>query len=341
MAAQRHRLRGVRTNIEFGRRLMEDVAAGVAHVASGADLLMLQRGALIHGYLVAQALGIRAIALELFPGVPSHDFMLPAFGGKSLGGLLNWWLPKLALNAPTPLDGLVKQFCVQLGLPPLGLAKVRRQMLESDFEIRHGYSPVLLPRPRDWRPGIEVDGYWWPERLPGWTPPAGLVDFLAAGPPPVFVGFGSMSLADGDRLSDIVSTVVRRTGMRAVVQAGWSGLTATGDDVLTIDTVPHDWLFPQVSVVVHHCGAGTTGAGLRAGVPVVPVPVLADQPFWAARLAAIGVSPGSVLMRKLSSAALTTLLGKAPEHAAQARAVGRQVRAEDGAGRIAALVRAA
>ncbi|CAM4200590.1 glycosyltransferase [Kibdelosporangium persicum] len=332
-------LKGIRTSIEMGIRLMDEVGRGVRQVADGAELLMLQRGALIHGYLVAKAMGIRSVALELFPGAPSREFMLPSLGGKSLGGWLNHALPRALTHLPTPMERHIKSFCADLGLPRTSLGGLRREMFDSDFPIRHGYSPALLPRPHDWRPGIETDGYWWPLPPQDWKPAADLVDFLAAGPPPVFIGFGSMAPGESDRLSAIVTEVVRRTGIRAVVQAGWAGLAATGDDVLTIDSVPHDWLFPQTSAVVHHCGAGTTGAGLRAGVPVVPVPVLADQPFWAARLAAIGVSPGSVLMRELAVEPLAGLLTKAPRHADRAQVIGEQVRAEDGAGKIVEFVR--
>jgi UDP:flavonoid glycosyltransferase YjiC (YdhE family) len=125
--------------------------------------------------------------------------------------------------------------------------------------------------------------------------------------------------------------------VRAVVQAGWAGLAAAGDDVLAIDTVPHDWLFPRTAAVVHHAGAGTTGAGLRAGVPAVPVPVLADQPFWADRLARLGVSPGAVRLKRLSVERLAQLIRQAvsePSYRQRATAVAEQVRGEDGASRV-------
>jgi sterol 3beta-glucosyltransferase len=117
----------------------------------------------------------------------------------------------------------------------------------------------------------------------------------------VFVGFGSHGHGEAERAGETVAAAVRQARVRAVVQTGWAGLTVSGDDVLPIASVPHDWLFPRMAAVVHHAGAGTNGAGLRAGVPVVPVPVVADQPFWSARLAWVGVSLGAVRFKHLSA----------------------------------------
>jgi UDP:flavonoid glycosyltransferase YjiC (YdhE family) len=128
---------------------------------------------------------------------------------------------------------------------------------------------------------------------PDWHPPAGLEHFLADGPPPVFVGFGSMEPADPARLSEIVATAGQQAGVRLVIQAGQAGLSqaspAPGDSI-QINDVPHDWLFPQMAAVVHHAGAGTRASGLRAGVPTVSVPRIGDQPCSSPRSA----RPGSM-----------------------------------------------
>lgn len=87
---------------------------------------------------------------------------------------------------------------------------------------------------------------------------------------------------------------MRRAGLRGVIQRGWAGLTADGDDMVTVDETPHSLLFPRMAAVVHHCGAGTTAAGVRAGVPAVPVPIQFDEGFWGERLVALGVAPGTV-----------------------------------------------
>jgi sterol 3beta-glucosyltransferase len=190
-----------------------------------------------------------------------------------------------------------------------------------------------------------VTGYWWPAGPPGWQPPGPLVDFLGAGPPPVFVGFGSMT-PNHERLHEVVATAVKRAGVRAVVQSGWAGLgwagqERAGDDILVVGDLPHDWLFPRTAAVVHHAGAGTTGAGLRAGVPAVPVPVLVDQPFWADRLHHLGVAPQPLPLRELTAGTLTDALRSCLDRSAyrdRATELARRIRAEDGPAGVLSLI---
>ena len=223
---------------------------------------------------------------------------------------------------------------------------LRRQRTEAGWPILYGYSPSVLPRPVDWRPGIEVTGYWWPARPTDWQPSRELEAFLDDGPPPVFVGFGSLMRGERDaaRLSEMVRKALRSAGARGVVQAGWAGLDVSGADMMTLGDVPHDWLFERVAAVVHHCGAGTAAAGLRAGVPAVGVPVAGDQPFWARRLCELGVSPSPIPHKRLnpdrlSAAVRAVLSDKAIQANAQRIAV--TVATEDGAGRVVSVVEGA
>ena len=128
-------------------------------------------------------------------------------------------------------------------------------------------------------------GYWLLDSLPDWRPPADLVDFLDSGPPPVYIGFGSMSNRDPENTTQIVLGALRHAGQRGLIATGLGGLTRTDlpDDVFMLESIPHGWLFQRVAAVVHHGGAGTTGAGLLAGAPSVIVPHFADQLFWARR----------------------------------------------------------
>ena len=150
----------------------------------------------------------------------------------------------------------------------------------------------------------------------------------------MFVGFGSRLVPNVERLSAAVGAALRQAGVRAIVQAGWSGLSVTGDDVLTVDEVPHHWLFPQMAAVVHHCGAGTTAAGLRAGIPAIPLPAQFDTPFWAARLTALGVADTPIPLRELSVARLAAALRHAVAEPAlrhRAQLLATQLATEDGA----------
>jgi UDP:flavonoid glycosyltransferase YjiC (YdhE family) len=206
-----------------------------------------------------------------------------------------------------------------------------------------GYSPQLLPRPGDWRESIETVGFWWPVTPADWQPSTDLVEFLAAGPPPVFITLGSMATRRGADLGELFSTALRKAGVRGIVQSGWSGMTAKADDqMLIVDEVPYDWLFPRVSAVVHHCGVGTTAAGLRAGVPAVGVPVWLDQPFWAQQLVRIGVSPTTLPLRRLSPDLLAGAIRDAidrPAFSNRAQEIAESINAEDGAARVVAAVR--
>jgi sterol 3beta-glucosyltransferase len=181
-----------------------------------------------------------------------------------------------------------------------------------------------------------VAGYWWPEHPAGCTPPADLERFLAAGPPPVFVGFGSRNPADSARLSGIVAAARRQAGVRMVVQAGWASLGGElqdDDGAIVIGEAPHDWLFPKMAAVVHHAGAGTTAAGLRAGVPTVSVPMIIDQPFWASRVTALRAGPKAVPYKSLSAGSLTAAISDTvsrDSYRSRAQEIAKQLASEDG-----------
>jgi UDP:flavonoid glycosyltransferase YjiC (YdhE family) len=129
--------------------------------------------------------------------------------------------------------------------------------------------------------------------------------------------------------------------VRAVVQSGWAELGPAGDDIILVGDLPHDWLFPRTAAVVHHAGAGTTGAGLRAGVPAVPVPVLADQPFWADRLQRLGVAPHPLPMHELTADSLTNALRSCVDGSAyrdRATELAGRIRADDGPAVVLSLI---
>jgi UDP:flavonoid glycosyltransferase YjiC (YdhE family) len=122
-----------------------------------------------------------------------------------------------------------------------------------------------------------------------------------------------------------------------VIQSGWASLGAAvqdDDDVIVIGEAPHDWLFPAMAAVVHHAGAGTTAAGLRAGIPTVGVPMITDQPFWASRVTALGAGPKAVPYKSLSAESLAAAISEAvsrDSYRSRARAIARQLAGEDGA----------
>ncbi|AGZ43652.1 glycosyltransferase [Actinoplanes friuliensis] len=331
--------------MRIARPLVAELGDGIVRAVEQTrpDAMLLSTVVAPLGYQVAEAAGIPWAGVFLQPVFPTGDFGPVLIGGRPLGRLGNRLTGRFLESAAHPLYARpVRDLRRRLGLPQRGMAALQRAQ-QHRWPTFHGFSPTVVPRPADWPASQEVVGYWWPERPSGWTPPREVEAFLAAGPAPVFIGFGSMAAGRGERLAAPVLEAVTKAGVRAIVQAGWSGLTvAGGPDVLSVGPMPHDWLFPRMAAVVHHSGAGTTAAGLRAGVPAVPVPVLADQPFWARRLRELGVAPAGVPLPRLTADRLAGALRAAttdPRHAARAQEVAAALRTEDGAARIIAWLK--
>ena len=329
----------MRTAAEFVTEHGQGFAAAMDR---GTDLLLLSTTTAPLGWHLSEATGTPAIGAYLVPTAPTGDFPPVVTAARSLGRPGNRTAGRFALRMADRLyTGAVADLRRSLGLPPLTPRAMRRRQERADWPVLHGFSTALVPRPSDWRPGLEVVGTWWPYVGEARQLTAEVEDFLAAGARPVFIGFGSMAAGQGERLGDIAVRALRRAGLRGILQTGAAGLAADGDDVLTVGDVPHALLFPRVAAVVHHAGAGTSAAGLRAGVPAVPVPVAADQPFWAGRLAALGAAGDPIPFRSLTAEALAGALGRVVRQQSYSRAAvtaARLMAAEDGAGAVAKAV---
>lgn len=138
------------------------------------------------------------------------------------------------------------------------------------------WSPALIPKPADWPENIDVSGFFFRD-APQYQPPPELREFLAAGPPPVYVGFGSIVLDNPDKMLGMIMEAVKAAGARAIISKGWSNLEAKDDEnVYMIGDCPHEWLFNEVAAVVHHGGAGTTACGLKNGKPTYIIPFFGE-----------------------------------------------------------------
>ena len=309
--------------------------AADASIAAAQDAeVVLWNGAAPFARDIAAGLGRPGFGVYCQPWTPTGDFPPVALhSARSLGRWGNRLVSELVMRTLVPYQRAARRVRDQLGGPRPGPEQRRL----------HGFSPAVLPRPADWPAGHDVVGYWWPVTDPSWTPPQQLVDFLDAGDPPVLVGFGSMAGGHGARLAPIVREALRAAGVRGLVQSGWAGMDAgASDDVLTIADVPHEWLLPRVAAVVHHAGAGTTAATLRAGVPSVPTPVFADQPLWARRLVELGCAPAVLPFRGMAAAPLAAAIRAATSggHRGAAAALAARIAQEDGAGAVVAAVAA-
>ncbi|KAM0865784.1 hypothetical protein ACQ4PT_043045 [Festuca glaucescens] len=166
----------------------------------------------------------------------------------------------------------------------------------SGNDIPHGYiwSPHLVPKPKDWGPKIDVVGFCFLDLASDYVPPEELVKWLEAGDKPIYVGFGSLPVQDPAKMTETIVQALEMTGQRGIINKGWGGLGTLAepkDSIYVLDNCPHDWLFLQCKAVVHHGGAGTTAAGLKAACPTTIVPFFGDQPFWGDRVHARGVGP--------------------------------------------------
>ncbi|KAH8892922.1 UDP-Glycosyltransferase/glycogen phosphorylase [Thozetella sp. PMI_491] len=197
----------------------------------------------------------------------------------------------------------------------------------------------LIPKPHDWGHYIKIASFSFLPQASSYTPPPELVEFLQKGPPPVYIGFGSIVLENPEALTKLIFEAVESAGVRAIVSQGWGGLGggSVPENIFLVGNCPHDWLFQRVSAVVHHGGAGTTAAGLAAGRPTVVVPFFGDQPFWGQMVARAGAGPAPVPFKEMTAESLAASITFAlkPEVQKAAAEVSRQIEHEDGAGAAA------
>jgi UDP:flavonoid glycosyltransferase YjiC (YdhE family) len=194
----------------------------------------------------------------------------------------------------------------------------------------------LIPQPHDWDNHITIPGFFFLPLASFYKPPEDLEAFLEAGPAPVYIGFGSIVVHDPDVLTRTIFDAVKKAGVRALVSKGWGGLghkdTQIPENIYMLDNCPHDWLFPRVSCVVHHGGAGTMAAGIAAGRPTVIVPFFGDQSFWGDMVAKAGAGPAPIPHKKLTADRLAAAITEAlqPETAQKASALANSIKHEEG-----------
>lgn len=325
-------------------KLMELASAA----APGADVVIHHTN--VPGHHLAEWLGVPAVPVCPFPyWVPTASFPDPTFPFR-LPSAFNRASYNVTSALPTNL--LLRLYAQR------HLARWRREALrlpkrrgQHDLFRRpdgervtflQAFSRHMLPYPVDYPDWVQTTGFWYLPAPPSWSPPADLADFVSAGDPPIFVGFGSMVGADPRRTTRVVADALRLANTRAVVATAWGGLDPAGfgKDVFCVEQVPFDWLFPRVSAIVHH-GGGTIGAALAAGRPQVICPFMFDQPFNGRCMYGLGVAPRPLPERSLTAEALARAIRIAVTDqslATRAREIGRRVRSEGG---LAVAVRTA
>ncbi|HEX3791897.1 MAG TPA: glycosyltransferase [Pseudonocardiaceae bacterium] len=309
----------MRSLLNLARSYDEALVTDVWAASEGSDALVYGAPMAFHGYYAARARGIPSAAALIQPidyqGGGGRRFVKEQVIWQIFRESIARWQRKEG-QPVAPLRGPFPQWR-QAGLP-----------------VVYGISPAVLPRPGHWAAQQQLAGYWFLDSAPDSSLPARVRDFLAAGPAPVYVTFGSMATRQPEQLTELVMSAIRETGDRAILATGWGGLSGTDstDTVLCVDELPLDLVFPHVRAVVHHGGVMITAEGLRAGRPTVVIPSVLDQFDWGKRIAALGVGPDPVPRTQLTAAKLAAALAatRDPRLVGAAAELGARIRAERG-----------
>lgn len=277
------------------------------------------------------------LALPLPIHIPTMEYPCVVFPQWKLGGWYNLFTHHFILVVSNYFQRRYhKKWAKDKNLPPLPKKlDILHNRYGKHITVLNAYSEHLMPRPSDWNENVHITGYWFLDEQGDFQPSDELQSFLNAGEPPVYVGFGSMAGKKPERVTRIVIEALQKANVRGILASGWGGLASEElpDSILMIDHAPHDWLFPRVSAVVHHGGAGTTAAGLRAGKPTVICPFLVDQPFWGRLVFEMGVGSKPIPQKKLTvdnlAAAIVEVTNN-PSIKLKAEETGKKIRNEDG-----------
>ncbi len=298
------------------------------------------------GYHVAEMLGVPSMYALLQPFSRTREFPAITLPGWSLGGRGNWLTHLIGERlmwqmVRVPYNRWRREV---LGLKPIPFKGPFDLLYQNREPYLYGFSEHVVPRPNDWPDWHIATGYWFLDRSSGWTPPLDLVNFISKTPKPIYIGFGSMGGRIAQRLTAVVFEALKLSNQRAVLLGGWASLHEgpLPDNIYALESAPHDWLFPQMAAVVHHGGAGTIAAGLRAGVPSVVVPFFADQPYWGHRIHSLGVGPKPIMQNKLTAQRLANAITQVitdKDMGHRVTLLGEKIRAEDGVARAVEVVK--
>ncbi len=318
--------------------------ADLTNACDGADAMICTFFGTLF-YSIAEKYRIPCVQTHYFPMDPNPLMPISSAPFQNLGPLWNRFSYRLGYL----LISLLEKRYLTAWRKSHGM-DLRRLHTRPDYTAYghrvpaiYAASPLLMPRPDSWDERIYQSGFWWDEQPMSWNPPQALLDFIAAGEKPVYIGFGSMVSGDMEQTMSTVCEAVEKAGLRAVIGTGWGGKQhAAGSARLYFgEYIPHDWLFPRVCAAVHHGGAGTTASSLRSGLPTLVIPFGGDQPFWGTRVAAIGCGPKPLPRDHMTVDALASRLTELVENPAyrqNAAEIGAKLRAEHGVQTAADIV---
>ncbi len=327
------------------KKLAADLQKGLFEACQGSDAILYHPGPSI-AYFIAQHLKVPSILASPFPMTPTREYPSLIFYDKPrLGRTYNYWTHKIFEQIMwTASSGPIRQFWKQkFGRVPENFGPpFERQTLPSAPTIV-SVSNHVFPQPKDYSPHVHHTGYWFLDENE-WTPPNDLLAFLDEGKPPVYVGFGSLGdVRSAEQTTRTVIDALKMSGQRGVLATGWNGMSKMDnlpDNIFMLESAPHSWLFSRMVAVVHHGGAGTTAAGLRAGVPSIIVPFSNDQFAWGRRVYELGVGAKPIPRKKLTSENLANAIQFTlrDDVKMEAKDLGNKIQAERGAEAAARVV---
>lgn len=272
---------------KFAHYMTEEMAAA----CEGSEVVVYHPGCTI-GYFMAEKLGIPSVMASPFPIHRTKEVAsIITYGRYSLPNKVTYSLLQnmLWMASKVGVEGFLGRKC----RCPFERVDARHPSVIS-------CSNYVFPRPTDWNEHIHQTGYWFVEEPHTYTPPAELTEFISAGEPPIYFGFGSVfDRSEQDRFVHIITEALRTTSRRGIL-CGMGELSPLPTHLFAIQSVSHSWLFPRMAAVCHHGGAGTTAAGFGAGIPSIIIPFSNDQYAWAHRAHTLGVGSKPIPKKKLT-----------------------------------------
>ncbi|MEM7580346.1 MAG: glycosyltransferase [Cyanobacteria bacterium P01_A01_bin.80] len=316
------------------------------NASQGSDAIIYHPGAAI-GYFIAQKLNIPSILASPFLMTPTKDYpSLIFYDSLRLGKTANVLTHKIFEKVMWGMsNSIVKEFWEQefASVPPNFSNPFKKQQTKN-YPTIVSCSNYVFPQPKDWPEHVHNTGYWFLDEGFDWNPPSDLQEFLDQGEPPVYVGFGSLGdPTTATQTTELVIDALQGAGKRGILATGWSGMTKIDpipENIFMIESIPHAWLFPRMSAVVHHGGAGTTAAGLRAGVPSILIPHANDQFAWGRRVYELGVGAKPIPKKQLTAEKLSTAITDAltEEVKYAAKVLGEKIQRENGVQKATNLI---
>lgn len=305
------------------------------------ELIVYHPGSTI-GHFAANEMGIPSILATPFPMHKTSEYLSVVTYGKCNPTKLNKYISYKLIQGMLWLasSNSVKLYWKQqFGKLPKNFSKPYEK-INANHPAIVSCSNYVFPRPKDWNINIHQDGYWFVDEKTDFKPSKNLSTFLENGEKPIYIGFGSVfNMEQKDEMVRIIVDSVKKCNKRAII-SGMGEIANLPDTILSIDSIPHSWLFEQVSLVCHHGGAGTTASGFKAGVPSVIVPFSNDQFAWAHRAFDLGVASKPIYRKNLTSENLTEAINFALQETIvkNSKDLSKKISTENGAAHCAKII---